>query len=55
MRFILGFSIVDLLPTILVYSILSALAIGVIVLFKKKSEKELKALEEKSSQEENNI
>lgn len=47
MQFILGINIAELFPTIAVYSILSLMAIGVIYLFKKKSDKELKELERK--------
>lgn len=47
MQFILGFNLMELMPTIIVYTILSILAIGVIYLLKKKSDKELKELDEK--------
>lgn len=47
MQFLLGFNLMEFVPTIMVYSILSILAIGVIYLLKKKSDKELKELEEK--------
>jgi len=47
MQFLLGFNFVELVPTIIAYSILSILSIGVIFFFKKKSDKELKELEKK--------
>jgi len=47
MQFILGLNIGELIPTIVVYSVLSLLAIGVIYIFRKKSDKELRELEEK--------
>lgn len=47
MQFILGLNIVELIPTIVVYAVLSLLAIGVIYIFRKKSDKELRELEEK--------
>ncbi|MCM3574079.1 MULTISPECIES: hypothetical protein [Mesobacillus] len=47
MQFVLGLNIAELFPTVAAYSILSLMAIGVIYLFKKKSDKELKELEEK--------
>lgn len=47
MQFVLGLNLIELMPTIIVYSVLSLLAIGVIYLFKKKSDKELIELERK--------
>lgn len=47
MQFVLGFNLMELMPTIIVYSVLALLAIGVIYIFKKKSDKELKELEGK--------
>lgn len=51
--FLLGFNFAEFVPVILVYSILSLLTIGVIILFKKKSDKELKELEKKIENQDN--
>ncbi|SFA80791.1 hypothetical protein SAMN04488577_1247 [Bacillus sp. cl95] len=47
MNFALGFNLMVFLPDIAIYLVLSLLSLGVIFFFKKKSDQELRELEEK--------
>lgn len=47
MQYIIGFSFMAFVPTILAYLVLSLLALGVIYFFKRRSDQEIRKLEER--------